>query len=83
MLCLNVQFMQDCGVLQVEFYAHWSPACVHLEPVFAGLSLRYRMADVALALLKLVASANWSSMFLTRLRALVLLIVSSTDLNSV
>ncbi|GMH39830.1 hypothetical protein BSKO_07734 [Bryopsis sp. KO-2023] len=25
----------------VEFYAHWSPACVHLEPVFAELSLRY------------------------------------------
>ena len=26
---------------QVEFYAPWSPACIHLEPVVAELSLKY------------------------------------------
>lgn len=25
----------------VEFFAHWSPNCVHLEPVMADLSMRY------------------------------------------
>lgn len=26
---------------QVEFYAPWAPPCIHLEPVFAELSLTY------------------------------------------
>lgn len=26
---------------QVEFYAPWSPPCIHLEPVVAELSLKY------------------------------------------
>lgn len=29
------------GPLQVEFYAPWAPPCIHLEPVFAELSLKY------------------------------------------
>lgn len=29
---------------QVEFYAPWSPPCIHLEPVFAELSLKYTTA---------------------------------------
>ncbi|KAL4431224.1 hypothetical protein ABPG75_006480 [Micractinium tetrahymenae] len=28
----------------VEFYAPWSPPCIHLEPVFAELSLKYTTA---------------------------------------
>lgn len=26
----------------IEFYAGWSPPCVHLQPVFAQLSNKYR-----------------------------------------
>ncbi|CAD7701425.1 unnamed protein product [Ostreobium quekettii] len=32
---------KDSVTWLVEFFAHWSPTCVHLEPVMADLSLKY------------------------------------------
>lgn len=39
---VQIEILQSYSVFQVEFYAAWSPTSIHLEPVFAEISLRQK-----------------------------------------